>query len=83
MAKQVVETKGPVGESSPPAAEAPDLTQVLATQAKLTELLGQIGPLAFSTVARVEILEKAMADMVDAMRKLHALVQEVAASRRF
>lgn len=89
MSSKPKETKGPIGDESPPVPAVPDLTQVLAAQGKLAAVLGKIGPVALTAAAnveqlarRVEVLERANLLLVEVVRQLHGALQETGALRR-
>jgi len=90
MPRKTTESKGPIGEDPPILTGEADLAQLIAAQAKTTELLGQLGAMVVAASAqgegltrRVDGMERAMLGLVEVLRQMYAVLQDALAMRRF
>jgi hypothetical protein len=88
--KEVIETKGPVGDIIPPAPapSPPEVAAILAAQSQLAGLVGslatQLGTIQQANIdlaQRVQVVEGQTAALLEAMLGLRSILQRIAQSR--
>jgi hypothetical protein len=78
---EVIETKGPVGEQSPPVLQAPDLAEVLAAQARMLQLVSGMADQFMALANRTQTLEEQVAALLEAMVGMRAVIQQIVQMR--